>query len=774
MPTLLEPGNVKYPKGHENEVPLEYIMSFFKARVRGLGGEIKKAQTMSDKIMILKAETGAGKSTIIPPELHLRFSELVQGQNKIIGCTQPTRLNTIEIPQDIVKLYPDLKLGENIGYQTGPISYKINRGVMYMTVETLVEQLKSMEEDDFMNRYSFIVIDEAHHRDLPTDVVMSMMKSLIKKNFQKENCPFLIIMSATLDVDHFAKYMETNTIIEISGKSYPIEYNFTKDDIELVVPKIVETVRYIHQNTPDDYNDPIRDILVFVPGMSEITSVSEGLSNEKDLLVIALYRENFIRGTTEFWNIFEPIEKLGVKRRVIVSTSIAETGVTIGTVKYVIDSGWSRVSEFYAPYGIPALVSRPVSQSSAIQRRGRSGRKGPGVWYPMFTQKTFEAMQTVSYPDIIRGEATPALLDIFIKDGIDLGKIDFLDMPSPDSILYSMEQLFTLGAVNLKEVTELGKIMATSRLKLNQIRTILSGYVFKVNVVDLITIISGLINKRLVIEDSKLYNENLGTKFLKQTPVTFKLSVLDKKYDKFRLAVADEFIEMLFLWEEFQNASESPLESKKWCDKLGLSYDGFMEWVNLRDEIILKLEEVGFKTNNNIPLLDCKSEDEFVETIRNIKRCIHEGFKLNTATWNETIQSYVSERHKFKIKSWSTLLTDAHPNYIIYDDVIMMYNSKSKIYSLTANNISVMDGWIAKEYDSRTVSVAAVNVKSNIKNMWAYKNMLAIKPIHESPVESNPEIEKSRESEVLKYSVVTGGYQKQTQNISTGKKIMVF
>lgn len=773
MPTLLEAGNVKYPKGYEKEVPLEYIMSFFKARVRGLGGEIKKAQTMSDKIMILKAETGAGKSTIIPPELHLRFSELVQGQNKIIGCTQPTRLNTIEIPQDIVKLYPDLKLGENIGYQTGPISYKIGRGVMYMTVETLVEQLKSMEEDDFMNRYSFIVIDEAHHRDLPTDVVMSMMKSLIKKNFQKENCPFLIIMSATLDVDHFAKYMETKTIIEISGKSYPIEYNFAKDDVELIIPKIIETVTNIHQQNPDDYNDAIRDILVFVPGMLEITKVSLGLADEKDLLVIPLYRENFIRGTTEFWNIFEPIEKLGVKRRVILSTSIAETGVTIGTVKYVVDSGWSKVSEFYAPYGIPALVSRPVSQSSAIQRRGRSGRKGPGVWYPLYTQKTFDNMQSVSYPDIIRGEATPALLDIFIKDGIDLTKIDFLDMPSSDSILYSMEHLFTLGAINLDKVTELGEIMATSRLKLNQIRTILSGYVFGVNLVDLITIISGLINKRLVVEDSRLYNDNLGSKFLKQTPVTFKLSVLDKKYENLRLAVADEFIEMLFLWDEFQVESNTPADSKKWCLKTGLSYDGFMEWINLRDELILKLEELGFKTNNDIPLLDCKTEDEFIETIRNIKRCIHEGFKLNVATWNESIQSYVSDRHKFRVKSWSTLLADSHPNYIMYDDVIMMYNAKSKIYSLTANNISVMDGWIAKEYDPRTVTTTTVEVKPNMKNLWAYKSILAIKPIHESPVESNPEIEKSRESEILNYSMVTGGYQAQNQS-STVKKIIVF
>ena len=120
MPTLLEKGNILSPKGHDDEIPIDYIMNFFKLRIRGLGGETKKSTIMSDKVMILLANTGAGKSTTLPPEFYIRFKDTVHCKNKIIGCTQPTRLNAVEIPQDVVKLppYAELKLGETIGYQT--------------------------------------------------------------------------------------------------------------------------------------------------------------------------------------------------------------------------------------------------------------------------------------------------------------------------------------------------------------------------------------------------------------------------------------------------------------------------------------------------------------------------------------------------------------------------------------------------------------------------------------------------------------------------------
>lgn len=770
MPTLLEPGNIINP-GHEAEVPLEFIMDFFKARVRGQG-ELKRAKNLSDRIMVLRAETGAGKSTTIPPELYIRFKDTVHAKNRIVACTQPTRLNTTEIPQDIMRIYDDFKMGEDLGFQTGPISNKVSKGVLYMTIETIVEQLKTMESEDFMKRYSFIIIDEAHHRDLPTDVALSMLKSLIKENIHKENCPFVVVMSATLDVEAFSKYLETSTIIEIRGQPHHIEEIFQERDVELVSSKAYEIVKMIHKNKAD-YESKVRDILIFVTGMMEITELMDLLKPlEKDgLLTIPLYRDNFIRGTTEFWNIFEPIEKLGFERRVIISTAIAETGVTIPTVKYVIDSGWSRVSNFYP--GFNALITQPTNQSSAMQRKGRCGRKGPGVWYPLYTKKVFESMKPLPYPDIIRGEATPALLDLFVKNGVDIKKLDLLDTPSTDSINYSVEQMYVLGVVDINNITQLGTVMSSLRLKLPYAKMILCGYVFNVNVIDLITIATGLLNKRVFIEDARLYSESLGEKFLKELPIKFKHNTLDKKYKNSKMAIADEFIELLLLYNEFSEVKDK----KTWCSDFGINYDGMMDWILFRDELIFKFEESGFKTSNTIPLLHATEEVEFIENIRNIKRCIYEGFKLNTATWNSSLQTYVSY-HKFKINSWSPLIKSGNiPNLIIFDDCTMLYSSRSQIYSANVSNISVMDGWIASEIDSKFVSTLTTADGGTMQNLWKYKQVNGILPIKENPVLVIDEVDKLYEDELMKYSMVKGGYELEQENIKKGgapHKILVF
>ena len=778
MPTLLEKGNILSPKGHDDEIPIDYIMNFFKLRIRGLGGETKKSTIMSDKVMILLANTGAGKSTTLPPEFYIRFKDTVHCKNKIIGCTQPTRLNAVEIPQDVVKLppYAELKLGETIGYQTGSISNKVTKGVLYMTVETIVEQIKSMDVEDFMKHYSFIIIDEAHHRDLPTDVAMSLLKKIIKANIHKENCPFLVIMSATLDVDHFAKFFETDTIIHISGKPYTIEPVFPKTDAQQMIPTIVKKITDIHQSDLDTLKkstDPVRDILVFVPGLTEIEEVLSGLKASKSLktlMAIPLYRENFIRGTSEFWDIFESTEKMismGIYQRVVVSTSVAETGVTIPTIKYVIDSGWTRTSEFIK--GVNCLLTKPASQSSVIQRKGRCGRKGPGVWHPLYTEKTFNEMQKESYPDIVRGNATSALLDIFIATPNtnieDIShELEFLDNPSADSMSYSMEQLYTLGAINTTKVTDLGILMSSCRMKLSHIRMILSGYVYGVYIPDLVIIAVGLLNKPTIIEDGKLYTLN--------NEILFKSTKISNN------AIADEFIELLFLWNMFK--SKFPIDNaKKWCKDNGLSYSGIMDWIANVDELLIKLNEMGFNIKANLSLLDSKADVEFVESVSNIKRCVLEGFKMNVATWDG--ETYVSNRYKFKIKSWSPLLKVGNiPNTIIYDDTIMMYNKKSKSYSITVGSISVLDGWIATEYDDRFTSARVCEVNNSVSgNLWEYKKAVSIIPIKENPIKPNI-FTQMYEEKLLSYSIIKGGYEDVEMEKNGGdsdignKKIMVF
>ena len=424
--------------------------------------------------------------------------------------------------------------------------------------------------------------------------------------------------------------------------------------------------------------------------------------------------------------------------------------------------------------------------------------KGPGVWYPLYTEQTFKEMQPESYPDIVRGDPTPALLDVFImmesrpdskKDSIEkvVQHLEFLDNPAADSMNYSMEKLYILGAINSEGVTDLGKIMSSCRMKLSHIRMILSGYVYNVYIPDLIIIALGILNKQNIIEDGKTYTLN--------NELLFKSAKLTKVP---HTVVADEFIEMLFLWNIIQtklssrNVKDSAnIDSfKKWCSKNGLSYSGIMEWISDFDDMLYKMDDMGFNVHRNISLLDSKVDKEFVETISNIKRCILEGFKLHVATWNEDLSCYISNRHKIKIKSWSPLLKVGNtPNRIIYDDTIMLYNKKSKTYVISVGCISVLDGWIAQEYDDRFTAARVIesqgsrrssDAEKTMKDIWYYKQATSIIPTKESPIQPNDLFAELYEEKILSYSMITGGYQEATSQSSekvggnSTKKIMVF
>jgi HrpA-like RNA helicase len=343
-----------------------------------------------------------------------------------------------------------------------------------------------------------------------------------------------------------------------------------------------------------------------------------------------------------------------------------------------------------------------------------------------------------------------------------LESLEFLDNPTSDSMSYSMEQLYVLGAINTKKVSNLGMIMSSCRMKLSHIRMILSGYVYKVYIPDLVIIGIGLLHKQTIIEDGKLYTLNNELLF-KSTKIS-------------NTVIADEFIELLLLWDMFQN--QPVKDTKKWCKENGLSYVGIMDWIAGVDELLFKLNEMGFNIKVNLSLLSCKSDAEFVESISNIKRCILEGFKLNVATLNG--DDYVSNRYKFKIKSWSPLLKVGNtPNHIIYDDTIMLYNKKLKTYVISVGCISVLDGWIAKEYDDRFTSARIFDMsKGGIKQpksdkLWEYKKATSIVPIKENPVKPNDKFVDMYEEKILAYT--TGGYQ-DIESVKGGgnKKIMVF
>lgn len=477
-PTLLRPGGLIASKWSapqtelDKYVPVKYIMDWFKHK-------IKQTSSVLDRILILRSATGSGKSTTFPAELYYTFYEDVK---RGIACLQPTVANTIQVPVDsVIPFYQKehlkkygysskepMELGVNIGYQTGTFSTQPVKGLTYMTTGTLAQQLAIMPDLDFMNKYAFIIVDEAHNRSIETDMVIYTLKKFVERNFKNPLCPFVIITSATFDPVHFCDYMLSSikapiryqNIIDVRGTtSFPITETFLSYDAKDYIKTTIDTVVKIHTDFAEDFLGPpvntdktalkedyetefkkqtyYRDILIFVAGNSDAMAIKKSIDqlnaeneffNKYPVLVLKHSGKEVEEKSIDFTNIFERnIEDLNVEihqgknitikkptRRVIISTPAGETGLTFSALKHVIDTGFRKVAEYNPTFGIEGLVLQPITKGIHTQRKGRVGRRAPGFSYPIFTEETYNKLRTDNLPDMLLREMSLQVLKMII------------------------------------------------------------------------------------------------------------------------------------------------------------------------------------------------------------------------------------------------------------------------------------------------------------------------------------------------------------------------
>jgi HrpA-like RNA helicase len=728
-----------------NTIPAkDYIISWFEQRVPARRGGVAMLQpkSVNDKIMILLSGTGSGKSTTLGPELYKTFYDIVK---KNIAVTQPRVLTAMAIPDDIVDIYPEMYIGDNIGYQTGDYAYKPKGGVVFMTVGVLAQQLKTLSDEEIMDKYAFIVIDECHDRSLDMDLTLSLIKSFIHRNYKIKGCPFLILTSATFDTGKYADYFEVDrkNIISVQGLNYPIECVFQQAPVTDYIAKSVQLAIEIHNNNLDDYKSRFTDILIFVYGsapMKEIATELNKQNNKKNpFITIELTGASFKKGDAAYRNIFKPLSSISVNlsedqtqtelatpnRRIIISTNVAETGVTIDTLKYLIDTGYENSTMFNPVYGSDSLLPKNVTTAGAMQRKGRVGRRAPGVWYPLYTEDTFKSLHAQKFPDIIASDITDLFLGLMVTsvypkwDGVimnteptgsfDIDKMDLLDRPTVDSIKYSVEKLFVLGFIdNQYRPTTMG-LLATSvvKLQVESIRMILAGYQHNANILDLITIASFMQMRKSDYIDTR-----------SKTPYTYK--TLFKKndpslvfYDK--LFIADDFIEVLFIWDDFieqikiMRKKLSINHVKNWCDTNGLQYEGLLTIVSIRDDLISTFVQVlgldPYYNGLNMPNYNLKkifhSDPHMgVDEVKKLKKCIYEGYRMNTATWNENRTIYQLDCNLEKVKVTSDVIKPlpAHdtfrqirPKKIIVQNISLSENIFNGIYQFGSDRVSSLD-----------------------------------------------------------------------------------
>jgi HrpA-like RNA helicase len=753
--TLLAKGSLIPMMGEKKEdldklVPIDYIMDWFKAKL-----SVKKATSMSDRVVVLKSLTGSGKSSSIAPTLYLRFFKQYR---KRIVITQPRVLTAMEIPKDIslISAYKkpnrdglSIELYRNLGWQSQEFVRKpTEKGILFCTTGILLQFLKTMNDTQFCKRYQFVIIDEAHDRSLDVDLVLLMMKRLIRRNLNKDP-PYLILMSATLNVGKYCKYFDTKTAFGVSGQSKPIEVIYPTVDVDDIYSKTCEIVANLEihekEHPNEALNHGIRDVIVFMPSLAPIKRMVLELSKlnntlDRKILPLAITSADINGGTDNYRMIMEHYTKLTVNindkivpayRRVIVSTNVAETGLTLESLRYCVDTALQFTNEFNPRYGVNIMMTKPTTSSMSLQRKGRVGRKHAGVFFPLFTEHTFNRMIVDNTPSIMVEDMTSHLLALLINEPTSLNKLPVYDMltpPSDDSIRYSLCRLFALGAIDSDGTpTATGRMMnAFRKISVESSKMILSGLVHGASIKELVCLacVMGIRKTELVLDKRDTGVTPYDTASLLdevyQVDAMFEQSSCDTaNYSRLRakLLIGCEMLELLLIYQRFYtNAAIMKISDlKRWCLAKGLNYWKLCKLAEVIDEVYwqmveqLKINPVAqdmhtidlyqtLKRSNGV------DNTEMIDAVIKLKKCIYEGYKNNLLTWSDSKNSYMTPTG-LKVTLSSKLVSQLsyqksgasfdqdRPRLIIFKELLYRQD-RSGLFVNEASLISIMDGFV--------------------------------------------------------------------------------
>ncbi|SNX82482.1 probable PRP43 - involved in spliceosome disassembly [Melanopsichium pennsylvanicum] len=426
----------------------------------------------SNQIMVMIGETGSGKTTQIPQ--FVAYSDLPNTRKtkgadgilapRMIACTQPRRVAAMSVAKRVAEEM-DVSLGKEVGY-TIRFEDATDRRTTFLKYMTDGMLLREAMHDHNLERYSCIILDEAHERTLATDILMGLLKEVVQRRSDLK----LIVMSATLDALKFQKYFNDAPLLKVPGRTFPVETFYTPEPEPDYLEAAIRTVIMIHQA------EDAGDILVFLTGEEEIEDACRKIKAEADdlaatnsdlcgpLKVVPLYSS---LPPAQQQRIFDPAPAALTPngppgRKVVVSTNIAETSLTIDGIVYVVDPGFSKQKVYNPRIRVESLLVTPISKASAQQRAGRAGRTRPGKCFRLYTEKDWaNELIEQSYPEILRSNLANTVLELKKLGISNLVTFDYMDPPAPETIMRALELLNYLAAFDDEgNLTPLGEIMA--------------------------------------------------------------------------------------------------------------------------------------------------------------------------------------------------------------------------------------------------------------------------------------------------------------------------
>ena len=520
------------------------------------------------QVIIVAGETGSGKTTQLPKMcLELGFGNL-----GTIGHTQPRRIAARSVAARIAEEL-QTKLGDLVGYKVRfNDQISDNTQIKLMTDGILLAEIQT---DRFLNQYSCLIIDEAHERSLNNDFILGYLKQLLPRRPDLK----VIITSATIDVERFSKHFNNAPIIEVSGRTYPVEVRYRP----VVEADDQDQLQGILNAVDELQAEGRGDILIFMNGEREIRDTAEALQkqNLKHTEILPL----FARLSAQEQNkIFHP----SGLNRIVLATNVAETSLTVPGIKYVIDPGTARISRYSYRTKVQRLPIEPISQASANQRKGRCGRVSEGICIRLYSEEDFNNRPEFTDPEILRTNLASVILQMTALGLDDIEAFPFVDAPDKRHIQDGVKLLEELGAFETvqsksgekRRLTTVGRQLAQLPVDPRLAKMLLSAVDFG-SVYEVMIIVSAL-----SIQDPR------------ERP-TDKQQASDEKYHRFADKKSD-FLAFLNLWNYVQEQQKALTKNqfRRQCQKDFLNYLRIREWQDIYQQIRLAVREMGLPINS--------------------------------------------------------------------------------------------------------------------------------------------------------------------------------
>ncbi|KAG6231592.1 hypothetical protein E4U26_006744 [Claviceps purpurea] len=594
-----------------------------------------------NQVTIVIGETGSGKTTQLTQFLY----EEGYGRVGMIGCTQPRRVAAMSVAKRVAEEM-DVELGTICGYAIRFEDHTSKETVIkYLTEGILLRE--SLNEPD-LDRYSCIIMDEAHERALNTDILLGLFKKILQRRRDLK----LIVTSATMNAKRFSDFFGGAPEFTIPGRTFPVDVLFHRSPVEDYVDQAVQQVLSIHVSMDAG------DILVFMTGQEDIEITCElvqkrldALNDAPKLSILPIYSQMPADLQAKIFDRAAP----GV-RKCIVATNIAETSLTVDGIKYVVDAGYSKMKVYNPKMGMDTLQITPISQANASQRSGRAGRTGPGKAFRLYTEKAFKDelyLQTI--PEVQRTNLSNTVLMLKSLGVKDLLDFDFMDPPPQDTISTSMFDLWALGALdNLGELTELGRKMSAFPMDPSLAKLLITAEEYGCTE-EMITIVSMLSVPNVFYRPKERQDE------------------ADAQREKFWVHESDHltYLQVYQAWKAHQF-------SDGWCIKHFLHSKSLRRAKEVREQIVDIIKA------QNMAVTSCGMDWDM------IRKCICSGYYHQAARYKGSGE-YINLRTNLAVQLHPTsALYGGHPpDYVVYHELILT----SKVYVSTVT--AVDPHWLA-------------------------------------------------------------------------------